>query len=184
MNDHMDTPEQNAGAEEPIAATRREQRERGAASPTAGTQADVRQNVPLNDTSMQNVEREAAARQDAAQYDAGLDVGPDAGTQAETGHETAEHSATTDHDVIRQWAEDRHAMPATVEGTEHDGNVGELRLDFDFGNDLEDLRQVSWDEWFRAFDERGLEFVFQETARPDGSPSNDFHLEPAGHTRT
>ena len=78
MSDHrdpMDTPEQNAPAGEPIAATRREQRERGAASPTAGTQADVRQNVPLNDTSMQNVEREAAARQDATQYDAGLESG-------------------------------------------------------------------------------------------------------------
>ena len=38
----MDTPEQNARAEEPIAATRREQREREAANPSAGTQANVR----------------------------------------------------------------------------------------------------------------------------------------------
>ena len=155
MSDHMDTPEQYPGA---------------------GTPADARQNVPQSDTSQQNAEREAAARQDAMRGDA---VSHD-----EMEHEAVEHSATTDHDVIRRWAQDRHAMPATVEGTEHDGNVGELRLDFDFGNDLEDLRQVSWDEWFRAFDERGLEFVFQETTRPDGSPSNDFHLEPAGHTRT
>lgn len=156
MNDHTDrrdTPEQNAGAEEPIAATRREQREREAASPSAATQADARQNVPQEH-------------------------------HESTPHEPVEHSATTDHDVIRQWAEDRHATPATVEGTEHDGNVGELRLDFDFGNNLEDLKEVSWDDWFRAFDDRGLEFVFQEGTRPDGSASNDFTLEPAGHTHT
>lgn len=151
--DHMDTPEQNARAEEPIAATRREQREREAANPDAGTQADARQNVVP--------ERDESSPQ-----------------------EPVEHSATTDHDVIRQWAEDRHATPATVEGTEHEGNVGELRLDFDFGNDLEDLKELSWDDWFRAFDERGLEFVFQESTRPDGSASNDFTLEPAGQART
>ena len=151
--DHMDTPEQNARAEEPIAATRREQRERAAANLGAGTQADARQDaVPERDES--------------------------------SPQEPVEHSATTDHDVIRQWAEDRHATPATVEGTEHEGNVGELRLDFDFGNDLEDLQKVSWDDWFRAFDERGLEFVFQESTRPDGSASNDFTLEPAGQART
>ncbi len=151
--DHMDTPEQNARAEEPIAATRREQREREAASPNAGTQADARQNG-------------APERDETA-----------------TPQEPVEHSATTDHDVIRQWAEDRHATPATVEGTAQEGNVGELRLDFDFGNDLEDLKEVSWDDWFRAFDERGLEFVFQESTRPDGSASNDFTLEPAGQAR-
>ncbi|MFF2485614.1 hypothetical protein ACFVSU_04395 [Microbacterium sp. NPDC058062] len=157
--DHMDTPEQTARAEEPIAATRREQREREAANPDAGTQADAGPNVAAD--------VEAPAARDAVEQD-----------------EPVEHSATTDHDVIRQWAEDRHATPATVEGTAQEGNVGELRFDFDFGNDLEDLKEVSWDDWFRAFDERGLEFVFQESTRPDGSASNDFTLEPAGQART
>ncbi|MFK4835101.1 hypothetical protein ACI3KY_05160 [Microbacterium sp. ZW T2_14] len=94
--------------------------------------------------------------------------------------EAHEYTATTDHDVIRRWAEDRHATPATVGGEDGDGIVGELRLDFDFGNDLEDLRAVTWDEWFAAFDERGDQFVYQETTRPDGSRSNDFHLEERG----
>ncbi|HEY9309353.1 MAG TPA: hypothetical protein VIP82_16240 [Microbacterium sp.] len=91
--------------------------------------------------------------------------------------ETHEYTATTDHEVIRRWAEDRHATPATVGGAEGDGIVGELRLDFDFGNDLEDLRAVTWEEWFVAFDERGDQFVYQDTTRADGSRSNDFHLE-------
>jgi hypothetical protein len=100
---------------------------------------------------------------------------PTAMTGATT--ETHEYSGTTDHELIRRWAEDRHATPATVGGEEGDGVTGELRLDFDFGNDLEDLREVTWDEWFRAFDERGVEFVYQDTTRADGSRSNDFHLE-------
>jgi len=97
-------------------------------------------------------------------------------------HMDAEHTATSDHDVIRSWAEDRHAVPATVEGTQDAGRVGELRLDFDFGNDLEQLTRITWDDWFAAFDERGLEFVFAQTPRPDGSASNDFHLDPAHST--
>lgn len=106
----------------------------------------------------------------------------DADQARDASQEPVEHTATTDHDVIRRWAEDRHATPATVSGAGHDGEVGELRIDFDFGNDLEELRELSWDEWFRAFDERGLEFVFQDGTRPDGSASNDFRLEPAAGT--
>ena len=86
--------------------------------------------------------------------------------------------ATTDHDVIRRWAEDRHATPATVGGAGDGGAVGDLRLDFDFGQELEDLRPVSWDEWFAAFDERGLEFHHHQDLRADGSVSYDFSLEP------
>jgi hypothetical protein len=84
--------------------------------------------------------------------------------------------STTDHDVIRRWADDRHATPSTVAGTEHDGHLGVLRLDLEFGQEFEDLEPVSWDAWFAAFDEQGLQFVYDETPRPDGSPSNEFHI--------
>lgn len=81
---------------------------------------------------------------------------------------------TTHHEVIKQWAEARNAVPATVEGTEHEGHLGVLR--FDFGGDNKDLRHVSWDEWFATFDERRLNFIYQEQ-RSDGSESNFFQLE-------
>jgi len=32
----------------------------------------------------------------------------------------------------------------------------------------EDLKHVSWDEWFKIFDDRGLRFVYQEHTK-DGS---------------
>jgi Rho termination factor, N-terminal domain len=82
--------------------------------------------------------------------------------------------ATTSHEVIRRWAEDRGGVPATVDGTEHGDHLGVLR--FDFGGENENLRQVSWDEWFDTFDARKLNFLYQEE-RKDGDQSNFFRLE-------
>ncbi|HYT09343.1 MAG TPA: hypothetical protein VEL73_01645 [Mycobacteriales bacterium] len=85
---------------------------------------------------------------------------------------------TTNHDVIRKWAEERGAVPATVEGTEHGDRLGVLTFDFPQGVSERDsrLRHVSWDEWFATFDARRLNFIYQET-RKDGKPSNFFRLE-------
>ena len=81
---------------------------------------------------------------------------------------------TTHQEVIRQWAEERDGVPATAEGTEHGDHLGVLRIDFG-GND-DKLRHVSWEEWFKTFDERGLNFIYQEQ-RSDGRQSNFFRLE-------
>jgi hypothetical protein len=82
--------------------------------------------------------------------------------------------ATTHHEVIKQWAEDRGGVPATVEGTEHGDHLGVLR--FDFGGENDNLRHVSWEERFGTFDSRRLNFIHQEQ-RSDGSTSNFFRLE-------
>jgi hypothetical protein len=85
--------------------------------------------------------------------------------------------ATRDHDVIRQWAEERGAVPATISGTEHDGRPGVLRFDFpNFGRSGGRLRQVDWDEWFETFDARNLVFLFQEQMKR-GNQSNFFRLD-------
>ena len=82
--------------------------------------------------------------------------------------------ATTNHEVIRTWATERGAVPATVEGTEHSDGLGVLRLDF--GGNSDRLRHVSWDEWFETFDLRRLNFLYQEE-RKDGNRSTFFRLE-------
>lgn len=65
---------------------------------------------------------------------------------------------TMDHDEIRRWVESRGGIPTVVEGT-----GGLLRIDFvkgkGSGGREESLEEVSWDEWFRIFDDRGLEFL-------------------------
>jgi hypothetical protein len=82
--------------------------------------------------------------------------------------------ATTSHEVIRQWAEERGGEPATVPGTEHGDHLGVLRIDF--GGDDEGLRKVGWEEWFATFDVRELNFIYQEE-RKDGHQSTFFRLE-------
>ncbi len=83
---------------------------------------------------------------------------------------------TTHHELIRQWAEARNAVPATVDGTEHGDRAGVLRFDFGGDDGGGRLRHIGWDEWFRTFDERGLNFIYQEE-RTDGNQSNFFRLE-------
>ena len=82
--------------------------------------------------------------------------------------------ATTVHDVIRQWAEERGGRPATVPGTEHEGRLGVLR--FDFGDDDPGLEEVSWDDWFETFDARNLNFLYQEHLS-SGDQSNFFRFD-------
>ncbi len=81
---------------------------------------------------------------------------------------------TKDHKAIQRWAEKRDAVPATVPGTEHDNHLGVLRFDFP-GYGGEGLEEVSWEDWFDTFDERDLEFVYQDTKK-DGTQSNFFRL--------
>lgn len=85
---------------------------------------------------------------------------------------------TRNHDVIQHWAEERHATPATVPGTEHQGRKGVLRFDF-AGYGGGNLQHISWEEWFKTFDERELNFIYQEH-KTDGSQSNFFRLEKPG----
>lgn len=74
-------------------------------------------------------------------------------------------TTTTDHDTIRQWAEARDGHPARVEGT---GAGGVLRIDF--GAPEERLEEISWDEFFRVFEENRLALLYQDRLE-DGSTS-------------
>jgi hypothetical protein len=84
---------------------------------------------------------------------------------------------TTSHEVIKEWAEARDAVPATVQGTDRGDHLGVLR--FDFGAETANLEHVSWDDWFKTFDDRQLNFIYQEQ-RSDGRQSNFFRLENPG----
>jgi ferritin-like metal-binding protein YciE len=63
----------------------------------------------------------------------------------------------TDHDQIRHWAEEREGHPAIVRGTDM------IQIDFPGYSGEKTLQSISWDEWFRRFDERGLALLVQET---------------------
>jgi hypothetical protein len=82
---------------------------------------------------------------------------------------------TRSHEVIQKWAEERDAVPATVPGTEHEDHLGVLRFDFP-GYGGQSLQEVSWEDWFKTFDDRNLVFLYQEHLK-NGNQSNFFKLD-------
>src|SRR4051812_42795572 len=112
----------------------------------------------------------------------------------------SEGPVTTDHEKIRKWVGKRGGHAATVKGREEGDEAGILRIDFDsklaqqsrlhqladshtrqggvIGDDgqvllaLKDERLdwISWDEFFKKFDEAGLAFVYQDKTA-DGKTS-------------
>jgi hypothetical protein len=78
---------------------------------------------------------------------------------------------TTDHKVIKKWAEERGGKPVTIEGTAK-GNeeAGLLRIDFPGGASNPPLEPISWEAFFEKFDEAGLAMVYQDE-KEDGSQS-------------
>jgi hypothetical protein len=87
----------------------------------------------------------------------------------------SEGKTTIDHDEIRQWAEKRGGVPATVKGTARGkgkaADAGILRLDFEPRD--EELEEISWEEFFKTFDWEKLAFLYQEETA-EGSTSR-FH---------
>lgn len=95
-------------------------------------------------------------------------------------HSTDDHEdhsgqtlATRNPDVIRQWADERKAQPATTPGGDTE-NPRVLRFDFP-GYDR-DLQAISWDAWLRTFEDRDLVFLYQEHMKA-GNQSNFFRLD-------
>jgi len=80
---------------------------------------------------------------------------------------------TTDHDEIRKWAESRGAKPAEVSSTAKGSATGILRFEFPNAPHHNDgkLQEISWDEFFKKFDQSDLELIYQEKTA-DGQPSN------------
>ena len=66
--------------------------------------------------------------------------------------------ATRDHDEIRRWVEEHGGIPTRVKGT-----GGLLRIDFvkgpKSGGREPSLEEISWDDWFRIFDQQNLVFM-------------------------
>jgi hypothetical protein len=72
---------------------------------------------------------------------------------------------TTDHQEIRRWVESKGGYPAHVKRTGKKDDPGVLRIDFPGFSGEETLSELSWDEWFKAFDSNRLAFVYQPSSR-------------------
>ena len=89
--------------------------------------------------------------------------------------------ATSDHELIRRWAVERHAEPATGEASKsgpatmsvNDDGTG-LRFNFP---GISRFRPIEWAEWFGDFDSYSLAFVY-ERDEPGRPKSHRFRLLP------
>jgi hypothetical protein len=88
---------------------------------------------------------------------------------------TSNTKTTTDHDEIRRWVEEHGGRPAAVRGTGDGDDPGVLRIDFPGGAGEDELEPISWDRWFKKFDENGLAFLYQER-KSSGEDSTFFKL--------
>ena len=74
----------------------------------------------------------------------------------------AEAKRTTNHDEIRKWVEDHGGKPSHVKATGGKNDVGLLRIDFPGFSGKDSLEEISWDDFFKAFDENDLAFLYQD----------------------
>lgn len=87
----------------------------------------------------------------------------------------SESLKTTDHETIRRWAEERDGHPAHVKRTGSEDDAGILRIDFPGWSGEGELEEISWEEFFRTFDDSNLAFLYQErTASGERSNFNKF----------
>ena len=76
--------------------------------------------------------------------------------------ESADSKVTTNHDEIKRWVEERGGHPAEVKGTEL------LRIDYPGFSGEETLEEITWQEFFDAFEENNLAFLYQEKTKDGG----------------
>ncbi|HET6433130.1 hypothetical protein [Dyella sp.] len=88
---------------------------------------------------------------------------------------TSTSKTTTNHDEIRQWVEMHDGKPACVKGTGSDNDPGILRIDFPGGAGEESLNHISWDQWFKKFDDTDVAFLYQQH-KSSGEDSTFFKL--------
>ena len=81
--------------------------------------------------------------------------------------------ATTDHDTIKRWVEERGGSPASVRATS-DGDPGILRIDFPGFSGEESLQHMTWDRFFEWFERNNLAFLYQEDVNGGESRFNKF----------
>lgn len=86
---------------------------------------------------------------------------------------SSESNTTTDHDVIRKWVEERGGKPADVESTGGKDDPGILRIEFPSHGDDSKLEEISWEDFFKKFEEANLAFLYQDKTK-DGETSRFF----------
>lgn len=82
---------------------------------------------------------------------------------------------TIDHEAIKRWAMMHQGNPQCINHVQAEGDKVGIRINFPgpdddtFLSDDHPPKDISWDEFFRIFDDQGLAFVYEEESRGDPS---------------
>lgn len=68
---------------------------------------------------------------------------------------------TTDLNVIKKWAGERDGKPTKVKGVGGKDD-GIIRINFPGYSGEDSLEDISWDEWYKIFQDRKLAFLYQD----------------------
>ncbi len=79
-------------------------------------------------------------------------------------------NTTTNQTEIKNWVEERGGYPARVKGTDTRDSEGLLRIDYPGFSGENTLERITWEEFFTAFEENKLAFLYQEETK-DGKQS-------------
>lgn len=76
----------------------------------------------------------------------------------------ADEKKTTDHKEIQQFAENRDMRPAAVKTDAADGGQHLIRLmqPSSAQSENDNLKEISWDDWFKDFDQNKLALIYDE----------------------
>lgn len=80
-------------------------------------------------------------------------------------NDQSESKITADHEAIKKWVEERGGVPSVVKGTGEEEKAGILRIDFPPVGTKPNLQHISWEEFFKTFEEKNLAFLYQDKTR-------------------
>jgi hypothetical protein len=81
---------------------------------------------------------------------------------------------TVDKATMKQWIEAHQGWPALVKSSNRAGAGRMLRIGFPDVEEREQLMKITWEEFFRIFEQENLAFLYQEPPRSELSRSYSF----------
>jgi alkylation response protein AidB-like acyl-CoA dehydrogenase len=88
---------------------------------------------------------------------------------------------TDDQQEIRRWAEELGGRPERIDDPEAQSDAVGIRISFPGAFDktfmpINETQRISWDEFFRRFEEMGLSMLYDPDATGGGSPEEPSYL--------
>ena len=69
---------------------------------------------------------------------------------------------TTDHNKIKEWVSAHDGVPTVIEDTDSGNSAGVLRIHFPKASSDNKFKEISWEEFFKQFEDNDLAFLYQD----------------------